>query len=65
MITVMKEAINIDEKNSNLYQEKLSRLELENNSLREVLGIKVKYGVHDVLVDRLDKQIQTDDKEIK
>lgn len=61
MISVMKEAINIDEKNAHQYQENLSMLELENNGLREVLGIKVKYGVHDVLLNRVDKQIQTDD----
>ena len=62
MVTVMKQAIDIDEHISNEKDEKLECLLTENRGLRELLNIKNKYNVNYEKIccnSKEDKDVQT------
>lgn len=47
MSEVMRKAIELDERNSNEYEERIKALEFENKGLKELLTIKTTYGLKD------------------
>jgi hypothetical protein len=59
MVTIMKEAINVDEKIKNENDEKIERLLTENRGLRELLQIQTKYNFNGDNCNKEDKEVQT------
>ena len=63
MASVMRQAIDIDDRNANEFNEKMNQLVIENNGLRELLIINMKYGPKDMLDAKTstkhDKEVQT------
>ena len=47
MSEVMRKAIELDERNSNEYEERIKSLEVENKGLKELLKINTTYGLKD------------------
>lgn len=47
MTEVMKQAVELDEKSANNYEERIKTLEIENQGLKELLKIKTTYGVRE------------------
>jgi len=64
MAAVMKEAVKVDEENTNLQQETMARLVTENKGLRELLDISQKSKSSPrvkKIVSNVHKEVQTDD----